>query len=60
MTEARYKNAVSELEGIAQDIYRQMDKGKIPSMKIPVRTKANIQSAYCAPEVHIFCPLITN
>ncbi len=43
MTEARYKNAVSELEGIAQDIYRQMDKGKIPSMKIPVRTKANIK-----------------
>ncbi|UCE37003.1 MAG: DNA topoisomerase IV subunit A [Thermoplasmata archaeon] len=43
MTEARYKNAVTELEDIASDIYKQMDKGKIPSMKIPVRTKANIK-----------------
>ena len=43
MTEARYKNAVSELEGIAEDIYKQMKKGQIPSMKIPVRTKTNIK-----------------
>ncbi len=43
MTEARYKNAVNELGTIAQDIYAQMDKGKIPSMKIPVRTKGNIK-----------------
>jgi DNA topoisomerase-6 subunit A len=43
MTETRYKNAVSELEGIAEDIYKQMKKGQIPSMKIPVRTKTNIK-----------------
>ncbi|UCE74389.1 MAG: DNA topoisomerase IV subunit A [Methanomassiliicoccales archaeon] len=43
MTEARYKNAVSELEGIAQGIYKQMDHGQIPNMKIPVRTKSNIK-----------------
>jgi DNA topoisomerase-6 subunit A len=43
MTKARYKNAVSELETIAYDIYKQMDKGQIPSMKIPVRTKTNIK-----------------
>ena len=43
MTEVRYKNAVNELGTIAQDIYAQMDKGKIPSMKIPVRTKGNIK-----------------
>ncbi len=43
MTEARYKNAVSELETIAKDIYKQMDSGKIPGMKIPVRTKGNIK-----------------
>ncbi len=43
MSETRYKNAVNELRTIAEDIYVQMDKGKIPSMKIPVRTKRNIK-----------------
>ncbi len=43
MIEARYKNAVSELEGIAEDVYDQMKKGKIPSMSIPLRTKGNIK-----------------
>ena len=43
MTKTRYTNAVSELENIAEDIYKQMKKGQIPSMKIPVRTKTNIK-----------------
>ncbi len=43
MTEARYQNAIRELNAIAEDIYNQMDKGKIPSMKIPVRAKSNIK-----------------
>lgn len=43
MTEARYKNAVKDLKVIAKDIYGQMDKGKIPAMNIPVRTKGNIK-----------------
>lgn len=43
MTEARYQNAVNELGEIASDIYKQMKNGKIPGMKIPVRTKGNIK-----------------
>ncbi|UCE72842.1 MAG: DNA topoisomerase IV subunit A [Methanomassiliicoccales archaeon] len=43
MTEARFKKAVDQLEGIAEDMYDQMDKGKIPNMKIPVRSKSNIK-----------------
>ena len=43
MTEARYESAQKELEDIAKDIYQQMNKGKIPSMTIPVRTKGNIK-----------------
>lgn len=43
MTKARYQNALNELSTIASDIYKQMDKGKIPSMNIPVRTKGNIK-----------------
>jgi len=43
MTEARYENAIAELNTIATDIYKQMKNGKIPSMSIPVRAKTNIK-----------------
>jgi DNA topoisomerase-6 subunit A len=43
MTETRYKNAVNQLGSVAEDIYSQMDKGKIPYMNIPVRSKSNIK-----------------
>lgn len=35
-------NAVKSLEGIAKKIYEDIEKGRIPSMEIPVRTKNNI------------------
>jgi len=39
----RHKNALRELEGIAEDIYDQLDEGNIPNMRIPTRTKNNIE-----------------
>ncbi len=42
MSEQSQSEAVKELEKIAEDIYRQIKEGKIPEMKIPVRTKNNI------------------
>jgi DNA topoisomerase-6 subunit A len=38
----RHQKAVDELYSIADDIYDQIEKGKIPSMKIPLRSKKNI------------------
>jgi len=35
--------AVKELYSIAEDIYAQIEKGNIPGMKIPLRTKTNIK-----------------
>lgn len=39
----RHKNALEELEEIAEEIYEQLEKGNIPNMKIPTRTKNNIK-----------------
>lgn len=41
----RHKKAVDELYHIADDIYNQMDKGQIPKMQIPLRSKKNIRFA---------------
>ncbi|MDH4123233.1 MAG: DNA topoisomerase IV subunit A [Thermoplasmata archaeon] len=41
--ERRYKQAVDQLTGIAETIYAQIDKGQIPKMVIPLRTKSNIK-----------------
>jgi len=38
----RHQKAVDELYAIADDIYDQIEKGRIPSMKIPLRSKKNI------------------
>jgi DNA topoisomerase-6 subunit A len=45
MTEERYQRAVKELTAIAEGVYSQIEKGKIPDMKIPARTKQNIRFA---------------
>lgn len=37
------ETAVSELYGIAKNIYSQIDSGEIPNMVIPLRTKTNIR-----------------
>ena len=42
MSEEGQAGAVRSLERIAEQIYRQIKEGKIPEMKIPVRTKNNI------------------
>lgn len=42
MSEDRHKAAVAELYKIAEDIYGQMAEGKVPCMKLPLRTKGNI------------------
>lgn len=39
----RYETVVKELTTIAEDIYSQLEKGKIPSMGVPARTKSNIK-----------------
>jgi DNA topoisomerase-6 subunit A len=39
----RHQAAIDELYKIAEQIYSQLDGGKIPGMKIPLRTKANIK-----------------
>ncbi len=39
---ARQERALSSLYGLAEDIYTQLDKGRIPQMAIPLRTKSNI------------------
>ena len=39
----RHQNAVDKLTDIAQDVYDQLDGGKIPKMMIPLRTKSNIR-----------------
>lgn len=39
----RHQNAVDKLTGIAQEVYDQLDGGKIPKMMIPLRTKSNIR-----------------
>ncbi len=45
MSEDRHKKAVDELYHIANDIYTQIEKGKIPKMELPLRSKKNIQFA---------------
>ena len=44
-SEDRHKKAVDELYHIADNIYTQIDKGKIPKMELPLRSKKNIQFA---------------
>ena len=39
----RHQNAVDKLTDIAQEVYDQLDGGKIPKMMIPLRTKSNIR-----------------
>jgi len=41
--EDRHQKAVEELYGIAESVYLQIEKGKIPKMDIPLRTKTNIR-----------------
>lgn len=41
--ESRYQLAVERLTGIAEQIYLQIDRGQIPKMLIPLRTKHNIR-----------------
>ena len=43
--EERHHRAVDELYKIADDIYNQIDRGQIPRMSIPLRSKKNIQFA---------------
>ena len=43
--EERHLIAVDELYKIADDIYNQIEKGQIPKMQIPLRSKKNIQFA---------------
>jgi DNA topoisomerase-6 subunit A len=43
--EDRHHRAVDELYKIADDIYNQIDRGQIPKMSIPLRSKKNIQFA---------------
>ena len=40
---AEESKAVQALYGIAEEIYKELDDGQIPKMKIPLRTKANIK-----------------
>ncbi len=41
----RHQKAVEELYKIADSVYKQIDKGQIPKMEIPLRSKKNIQFA---------------
>lgn len=43
--EDRHHMAVEELYKIADDIYNQIEKGQVPKMQIPLRSKKNIQFA---------------
>jgi len=43
MSEKRYERPIEELHRIAGEIYSQLEEGKIPKMKIPLRTKSNIR-----------------
>ena len=43
--EERHHMAVEELYKIADDIYNQIERGQVPSMQIPLRSKKNIQFA---------------
>ena len=36
-------DVLNKLQEIAEELYEQMEKGKIPFMKIPTRTKDNIK-----------------
>jgi len=42
MSQERFEKARDELYAIAEQIYADLDKGNIPSMKIPLRSKTNI------------------
>ncbi len=43
MNNKRNHDAVDRLYQIAEDIYSQMDQGKVPKMVLPLRTKGNIK-----------------
>jgi len=43
--EERHHMAVEELYKIADNIYNQIEKGQVPNMQIPLRSKKNIQFA---------------
>ncbi|MBI5001350.1 MAG: DNA topoisomerase IV subunit A [Euryarchaeota archaeon] len=42
MSDERHEKAVEELYHIAEELYGQLGGGKVPHMKIPLRTKSNI------------------
>ncbi|MFP3872227.1 MAG: DNA topoisomerase IV subunit A [Candidatus Natronoplasma sp.] len=41
--EDRYEKALDELKDIAEQFYEQLENGEIPNMKIPTRSKSNIE-----------------
>ena len=43
MNTERFEKAVEELMAVAEAIYYDIEKGNIPEMKLPVRTKRNIR-----------------
>jgi len=43
MSEERSREAIEELMKLVDDIYNDIEKGNIPKMRIPVRTKTNIK-----------------
>ena len=43
MTNERNTEAIKRLYSISEDIYDQLESGKIPKMVLPLRTKANIK-----------------
>ena len=43
MTNERNEEAIKRLYAISEDIYSQLESGKIPKMVLPLRTKANIK-----------------
>ena len=43
--EERHHIAVEELYKIADNIYNQIERGQVPNMQIPLRSKKNIQFA---------------
>ncbi|MEF8873807.1 MAG: DNA topoisomerase IV subunit A [Candidatus Thermoplasmatota archaeon] len=41
--EERYEDALDELKDIAREFYDQIEEGEVPNMKIPTRSKSNIE-----------------
>jgi len=39
----RFEQALANLGSLAEVFYNQLDKGQIPEMELPTRTKSNIE-----------------